>query len=231
MTTKHVLSVIEIIEPATIRLIPTAYITEPALTPLADNDADRALLAELEGLTSPRLSPPMMPAGVVASELLTEAAGYGHTYVNAAFCYVRPGGNRFNGGDRGAWYCTMGENALRTAQAEVVFHLTRELDNVGVYDNITAYREVLAGFMGSFHDIRGEPGARYLDADPAVAYPAGQALASRLLDAGSNGIVYPSVRTQDGTCLAAFRPNLVQNIRLGATVTFQWAGQRQPVIS
>ncbi|MDB5524837.1 MAG: hypothetical protein JWM58_2600 [Rhizobium sp.] len=223
-------AVTETIEPAAIRLIPTAHITEPALRPLADNDQDRALLAELEGLTSSRLSMPMMPAGVVASELLTEAAGHGHSYVNAAFCYVRPDGNRFNGGDRGAWSCTIGENAARTAQAEVVFRLTRELDNVGVYDNVTSYREVFAGFMGPFNDIRGEIGAVYLDPDPAIAYPAGQALAAGLFNQGSNGILYSSVRAAGGTCLVAFRPNLVQNIRLGAMLTFRWAGSRQPEI-
>lgn len=221
----------EIFEPAAVRLIPTAYIVEPALTPLADNGDDLDFLTRLEGLTSPRLAPLAMPAGVDARELLTDATGYGYTYVNAAFCYVKPDGNRFNGGDRGAWYCTIGDNAAWTAQAEVIFHLTRELDNVGVYDNITRYREVLAGFMGSFHDVRAERGATYLDPDPAIAYPAGQALAASLLEAGSKGIVYPSARAPDGTCLVAFRPHLVQNIRLGAALTFQWKGSREPEIS
>jgi hypothetical protein len=154
-----VIPVAEINEPAAVRLIPTAYISEPALTPLADNDDDRAVLEQLEGLTSSRLSPPFMPPGVDPRELLTEAAGYGYTYVNAAFCYVRPDGNRFNGPDRGAWYAAIGEAADRTAQAEVVYHLTRELDNIGVYDNITRYREVLAGFIGPFHDVRNEDNA------------------------------------------------------------------------
>jgi hypothetical protein len=225
-----VTATVEIFEPATIRLIPTAYIVEPALTPLADSDDDLALLTELEGLTSARLSPLAIPPGVDPSELLTEASGYGYTYVNAAFCYVRPDGNRFNDGTRGAWYAAIGDSAARTAQAEVVFHLTRELDNVGVYDNITRYREVLAGFMGRFHDARGERGAAWLGGDPQIAYPAGQAFATALFKTGSNGIVYPSARAADGTCLVAFRPHLVQNIRLGAAITFEWKGAREPEI-
>jgi hypothetical protein len=225
-----VTATVDVFEPAAIRLIPTAYIVEPALTPLADSEADLALLIELEGLTSARLAPLAIPPGVDPAELLSEASGYGYTYVNAAFCYVRPDGNRFNDGTRGAWYAAIGDGAARTAQAEVVFHLTRELDNVGVYDNITRYREVLAGFMGRFHDVRGERDAAYLDGDPRTAYPAGQALAAALFKTGSNGIVYPSARYASGTCLVAFRPHLVQNVRLAGTITFEWKGKREPEI-
>jgi hypothetical protein len=225
-----VTATVEIFEPAAVRLIPTAYIVEPALTPLADSDDDLAFLTQLEGLTSARLAPLAIPPGVDPAELLSEASGYGYTYVNAAFCYVRPDGNRFNDGTRGAWYSTIGDNAARTAQAEVIFHLTRELDNVGVYDNITRYREVLAGFMGRFHDVRGERDAIYLGRDPATAYPAGQAFATALFKTGSNGVVYPSARAADGTCLVAFRPHLVQNIRLASTITFRWKGRREPEI-
>ena len=39
-------------EPATVRLIPTAYIEEPALSPLADTEEERAIHDEIEGLTS-----------------------------------------------------------------------------------------------------------------------------------------------------------------------------------
>jgi hypothetical protein len=41
-----------------------------------------------------------------------------------------------------------------------------------------------------------------------------------LLDQGSAGVVYPSVRHADGTCIACLRPALVSNVREGALVTF-----------
>ena len=44
---------------------------------------------------------------------------------------------------------------------------------------------------------------------------ASQALANALLYAGSNGIVYPSVRHSAGTCIACFRPALVFHPRRG----------------
>ena len=39
-----------------------------------------------------------------------------------------------------------------------------------------------------------------------------------LLAAGSAGIVYPSVRRANGTCLVCFRPALVTNVRTGEAI-------------
>ncbi len=215
----------------TLRLISTAYIQEPALEPLADSEAERAILEELEGLTSARrMANLRLPSGLKKEELVSEAQGYGWTYINAAFCYTTPIGNRFNGPERGAWYATYGETAAETAQAEVGYHLTRELDATGIYENITAYRELLAGFTTRFHDIRQQSEENYLHPDPDCAYPVGQELARGLFAAGSNGLLYPSVRHEEGHCLAAFRPHLVQNVRQGDQWTFVWEGTRTPSI-
>ncbi len=215
----------------TVRLISTAYIDEPALTPLADSDSERAVLEELEGLTSARRTTKISrPAGIAQEELVTPAQGYGWTHINAAFCYTRAGGNRFNGADRGAWYASYGETAVPTAQAEVAYHLTRELDATGVYENVTAYRELFAGITTEFHDLGGHEGEDCLSPDPEVGYPAGQALARALLAAGGNGLLYGSRRLAGGHCLAAFRPHLVQNLRQGDRWVFRWQGGREPEI-
>lgn len=216
---------------ATIRLISTAYIDEPAMAPLADDESDLALLETVEALTSARRSALLLPSGVRRDELLTERDGYGWTYVNAAFCYTRPTGNRFNGPERGAWYAAWGDNAAETAQAEVSWHLTRELEAVGLFENTTAYRELLAGFATDLHDLRGFGGDEMFDADPKIGYPAGQMFARALQQHGSNGIIYQSVRRAGGFCLAAFRPHVVQNVRQGDTWVFQWAGERNPAIT
>jgi hypothetical protein len=218
----------DIADPATVRLISTAYIVEPALAPLCDTEDELSILERLEGMSSARLAPARMPSGVDPAELLTPAAGFGYSYINAAFCYVKPEGNRFNDGTRGAWYAGIGDGATLTAQAEVVFHLTRELDHVGIYDNVTAYRELLSGIIGPFHDLGGMKDEPALSPDIATAYPAGQRLARKILAEGGNGIVYPSARRAGGRCLAAFRPHLIQNVRHGDTITFQWKGAREP---
>lgn len=223
-------------EATTVRMISTAHIDEPAMAPLAETEDQLRVLEDLEALTSRRQDKEMpLPSGVRRSELMTAAHGYGHTYINAAFCYTRPTGNRFNGPERGAWYASWGKGAVETAQAEVAWHLARELDNVGVYENVTDYRELLAGFTAQFVDLQGhgpveqkpEP---YLGPDPATAYPAGQALARELRAAEVPGVLYPSLRQAGGRCLAAFRPNLVQNVRQGARWRFTWSGMRDPDI-
>lgn len=223
---------VDFTQKTTIRLISTAYIDEPALSPLADNDDDLSLLEEVEMMTSARQnSLAVVPIDVDPDELLSEAHGFGWTYVNAAFCYTRSTGNRFNAAERGAWYACYGENAAKTCQAEIAYHLTGELDNVGIYENITAYRELLAGFVTSFHDLTSFGDQDILNPDAQTAYPAGQALAKNILQDGGNGVLYPSARHSDGQCLAVFRPHLIQNIRHGETWRFTWQGQRAPSIS
>jgi len=215
----------EVVEPATIRLISTAYIDDPAMTPLADTEDALAFLEEIERKTSMRQNEDMpLPSDVRQDELLTSAYGYGWTYVNAAFCYTRPQGSRFNDGDRGAWYAAFGDAPNETAVAEVGHHLTRELDNVGRYENVTRYRELIAGFLGPFVDLRAEVGADFLDPIEESGHAAGQKLARELREADLGGVVYPSPRRVGGSCLAAFRTTLVQNIRQGATWELTWAG-------
>ena len=222
------LPVRDIVEPTTVRLVTAGYLDKPAMAALADDPSDLAILEEIEGLTS-ALTPssPTVPSGIQPGELLTEADGYGWAYVNAAFCHTRPTGNRFNGPERGAWYASYGNNATDTAKAEVAWHLTRELQATGIYDNITTYRELLAGFMSRFHDLGERTEDPVYSEDPAVAYPAGQAVARDILESGSVGVLYPSARYEGGRYLAALRPNLVQNVREGETWVFRWAGSAE----
>jgi len=216
----------------TIRLIPTAFIEEPALKPLADNEDDLDILANIEMLTSTRQNKNItLPIRVDPNELPTQAYGFGWTYINAAFCYTHLNGNRFNSKNRGAWYASFGKNAIITSQAEVAYHLTKELDNVGKYENITNYREIIAGFITNFYDLRKYDDHNFLHSDEKIAYPAGQLLADSMLQNDANGIIYPSKRHDGGQCLVAFKPHLIQNIRHGATWQFNWNGNRKPTIS
>ena len=226
------LPVRDVVEPATVRLVTAGYLDQPAMALLADNPAEVAILKEIEGLTSAEApSSPAVPSGIQPGELLTEADGYGWNYVNAAFCHTRPTGNRFNGPERGAWYASYGNNATDTAKAEVAWRLTRELRATGIYENITRYRELPAGFVSRFHDLGKRTEEAVFSEDPAEAYPAGQALTRDILAVGGNGVLYPSARYEGGWCLAALRPNLVQNVREGETWLFRWAGSAEVEIS
>ena len=232
MTKAGDLTLVEFTDPKTVGQISTAHIDEPSMAPLADNNEDLSILVEIEGMTSARRSVALpMPDGIYPGELLTEAAGYGWTLVDAASCFTRTTGNRINGPERGASYASYGELAVETAHAEVSWHLTRELKATGVFENTTSYKEVFAGFTTKVHQVGADTRDDILSPDPAVAYPAGQFLARDVLNSGGNGILYPSVRRESGLCLVALRPHLVQYLRLGVTWDFVWAGAPGPAIA
>ncbi|MFN8831619.1 MAG: RES family NAD+ phosphorylase [Labrys sp. (in: a-proteobacteria)] len=212
---------------ALVRLIPETRHKPPVLRGLVDSDEEAAILAELEGETSARLIAEREGSAALDRRELAFARRaqdlklYGQSHVNAAFTYTRPAGNRFNGGERGAWYCAW--DGL-TSAAEVGFHRTRELGFVGRYESEVRYVELLADFIGDFPDLHDEPGHVALDPEPERGYPAGQALAAALRSEGHRGLVYPSVRRRGGRCFVAFDPGIVQNVRPGASWTLAWTG-------
>lgn len=213
---------------ALVRLIPTAYYKPPVLKPLVEREDDLDALADLEALTNRRLIGQRGGlADLDARELAFRARAeglqrWGHTHVNAAFLYTRKGGNRFNDEQRGAWYSAFDD---LTAVAEVGFHYTRELRNTRRYEGRICYQALLADFIGPFPDLRDvTPPPDCLQDDPARGYPAGQALARALREAGHDGLLYPSVRGPEGVCFVAFVPQIVQNVRPGAKWWLEWNG-------
>jgi RES domain-containing protein len=209
------------------RLIHSKYSADGSsvLAGIADSDAHLADIFDLDNATNDRLRAEneLLP-GIGVRELLFGVPYY--RVVNAAFTHAHPLGSRFNGPDRGAWYAAF---ETRTAQAEVAFHKTVQLAEIGRFDDDVTFDDYLADFSGEFHDLRGpDDWADCLDPD---TYVQSQALAERLLDGGSLGIVYPSVRRAGGTCLACFRPALVMNVRKGTTYRFRWGGQPTPTIA
>jgi hypothetical protein len=146
--------------------------------------------------------------------------------VMAAFCHPPPGGSRFSSEDRGAWYAA---RSLATALAESAFRRTQELREVRAFDTRVEMRVYVADFRARFHDVRAHKRAWSALYDPDD-YSAGQALARTLLENGSNGIVYRSVRDPAGECLACFRPALVRNVRSGGHYEFRWEGTETPRI-
>lgn len=210
----------------TCRLIPSRFadLEDSVLAPLADDDAILRDLFDLDNATNERLRGEAgQLAGIGVDELVFGVPQF--RIINAAYTYARPEGSRFNDGERGAWYCAF---EPETALAEVCFHKAVEYQEIGRFDDSVTYQALLADFNASFHDIRGQRGfARCLD---PRSYEASQLLAAELLEGGSMGIVYPSVRAAGGTNLACFRPALVGNVRKGPVYRLTWAGSPVPAI-
>jgi RES domain-containing protein len=143
-------------------------------------------------------------------------------FINASFAYSKPREpNRFNPAARGAWYAAL---AVETCIAEVGHHLTKALADAGDFNASVEYGEMHSSMSGVFLDLRDHTTHECLHPDPAVGYPAGNAVAAMARGAGHNGIIYPSVRHAGGTCLAALWPNVVQSVAQGAMYRLTWAG-------
>lgn len=211
---------------ALVRLIPETHHKPPVLRGLVDSDEEMAVLAELEGETSARLiaerqgSPALDRRELAFARRAQDLKLYGESHINAAFTYTRPSGNRFNSGNRGAWYCAW---EMLTSAQEVGFHRTRELGFIDRYEDEARYVELLADFIGDFPDLHGGAYSA-LDPDPDKGYPEGQALAARLRGEGHRGLIYPSVRHKGGRCFVAFDPGIIQNVRPGASWKLVWNG-------
>jgi hypothetical protein len=208
------------------RLIPQVYSDEPydALQRIAQDPEQLAAIAELDRATDKQVHAEnnLLP-GISTADLVL---GVPHArIVNATFTHATPLGGRFNGPDRGAWYAGF---EIETSQAEIIFHRTIHLAEVGFYYDTVKYVDYLADFSGPFHDLRND-GRFSACLDPS-SYVESQELARELLKAGSLGILYPSVRYARGICLACFRPAAVYNVRGGAHYESAWNGEPQPTV-
>ena len=208
------------------RLIPARHAgsEEKVLLQIADDEHHLQGLLDLDAATDlRRLSESNFLPGIGSDELVFGISH--HRIINAAFTHAHPFGSRFNGPERGAWYAGF---ELKTSQSEVAWHKSVEFSEIGWFEESVTYDDYLADFAGEYHDIRGASAfTPCLDPD---RYQASQALAETLLEAGSPGIVYPSVRRRGGVCLVCFRPALVANVRRRARYRFTWAGMPEPTI-
>lgn len=210
------------------RLVPSRYPTAGLFDRIAA-PADLEAVIALEGWTNDRVSGELGIINAVPREEWVTGRAM-DSVIMAAFCHPRTGGGRFNGEDRGAWYAA---HTLDTALAESVYQRTEELREVGGFETRVEMRVYLADFSARFHDIRdtgagGRRASQWTAFYDASDYTASQRFGRQLLDAGSNGIVYRSVRDPSGECLACFRPRLVRNVRAGGHYEFRWEGLPTP---
>jgi len=205
------------------RLIPAQYADGGAsvLARLTDDPKTLNAIFELDNATNDRLlAESRLLPGIDERELVFGIRSY--RIINASFCHPAPGGSRFNSPDRGAWYAGF---ELETSQTEIAYHRQLWLQETKWDEPDSAdYLDYLADFQAEFHDLRGTE--QHKDCLSPTSYAASQAFAAQLLELGSVGIVYPSVRRAGGTCIACFRPVLVTNVRPARIYTFNFRDSR-----
>lgn len=147
--------------------------------------------------------------------------------IMAAFCHPTPGGGRFSSAAAGAWYAAFD---LDTAVAETIHHNSRRLATSAMgFAARIPLREQIAAVDAAFHDLRGWQAAAPALYDPA-SYAASQPLGDALRRAGSNGILYDSVRRPGGTNIVVFKPPLVLEVTQGRALEYRWTGRPAPEV-
>jgi len=202
------------------RIISSRYPPVDLFEDIAD-PRDWEVLAAAESKTNPRVAESVGRLDLVPPE--RRVNGHGASYVMAPFVHVSPDwAGRFHDGSVGAYYAA---NRFETAVAETAYHKARFFRSTKEAPGwLAQMRELVGAIDNAFHDVRGR---REFEAclDPD-SYGASQELARRLRAGGANGIVYPSVRDEDGECVAAFWPDVVGNPVQGRHLAYHFDGDR-----
>ena len=198
------------------RLIPSRF---PAVGPwdrIAE-PKDFDALAELEGLTNPRIREELGALALIPPE--RRVSGPGSTPIMAAFTHLNPEGSRFSDGRYGVFYAS---RELETAISETIFHRERFLRCTAEPALLLQMRSYITSVSRMLHDLRGGFRAQH---DPDDYGPA-QKLGRELRTAGSDGLAYDSVRRAGGQCVALFWPDCVASCVQGLHYAYHWDGQR-----
>jgi hypothetical protein len=187
--------------------------------------ADWPLLLSAEQKTNPRLmesvgSLDLVPPG-------RRVGGPGSTYLMSPFTHVSPDRtSRFGDGSFGILYAG---DRFEVALMETIHHHARFMASTGQAPGWTSqFREILLDVAGDLHDLRGGAALAPLFRDRDYAEP--QALGRALRAAGSDGIVYPSVRHPAGECVGLFYPDLAGAARQGRHLDYHWNGERVDLV-
>lgn len=182
--------------------------------------ADLEAVFLIEAMTNDRLRHEAGDLFLVPPE--DRVSGPGTSAIMAAFTHLNPEGSRFSDGSYGVFYAA---RAVETAIEETKHHRTRFLQATDEPAQEIDMRVYAVDLSASLHDIR-----PLRDHHPALhdpdSYGASQDFAAGLRDAGSDGILYHSVRHPGGECAAIFRPRLLSDCRQERHLCYVWDGRR-----
>lgn len=208
-------AVAEILWPKAVRIIRSVFPPIDLFEDIAD-PRDWPLIIAAEQKTNPRLVETIGALDRVPPA--RRVAGQGASYLMAPFTHASPDRpSRFSAGLPGVLYAG---NSFEVALAETVFHHGEFMARTNEPPGWTSqFREIVLTVEARLHDLRGAA------LDPA-RYGECQALGEKLRAAGSNGVVYQSVRWPQGQCAGLFYPDCAKNAAQGRHLDYHWDGQR-----
>ncbi len=184
--------------------------------------ADWPLLVAAEQKTNPRLVASIGNLDSVPPE--RRVGGPGASYLMAPFTHASPDRpSRFTDGSFGVLYVA---RRFETALHETMHHHAAFMRSTNEGPGWTsAFREIVLDVSGTLHDLRGSD-ARWREWLAPDSHAAARTAGRALREAGSDGIVYPSVRDPKGECAALFHPDLASRAHQGRHLDYYWNGSR-----
>lgn len=201
------------------RIVPTRYPSVNLFDRVA-SAADFDALYALEAMTNERARQELGEVQRVPPEQRLYGPGSGP--IMAAFTHLNPLGSRFSDGGHGVFYAA---SDRATAVAETRYHHARFLAATRQGPMHLPMRLYHVGIDARLHDCRPAAAVAAAVYDP-VDYSAAQALARRLRQQGSAGVVYRSVRLPRGQCVGLFKPTGARACLHAAYLLYAWDGER-----
>lgn len=207
------------------RLIASRFPTVGVFDDLTTDPDELRVAFLLEAATNDRFSLLNNRLGILPDEEIV--TGDSASLVMAAFLHANSAGGRFTDERLGAWYAAFD---VDTAIAETLFHSDRRLrHSEGAFPSSLQIRELIADIDCELYDIRGQQDERpeLYNPDPA-AYRPTQSFAAGLRwptndDTPENGLVYDSLRRENGTNVCVFKPALITRpVRQGDHYEYRW---------
>jgi hypothetical protein len=202
-----------------VRIIRSIFPPIDLFEDLAD-PADWPLIIAGEQKTNPRLMETIGMLDLVPPE--RRVAGAGASLLMAPFTHVSPDRpSRFSAGGYGVLYAG---DRFEVALFETIHHHARFMAATAEPPGWTSqFREILIDIEAELHDLRPDP-TRWREVLAPDDYRAGQALGQALRMAGSDGVVFPSVRHAGGQCVGLFHPDCAANPLQARHLDYHWDG-------
>lgn len=183
--------------------------------------ADWPLLISAEQKTNPRLMEAIGNLDLIPPE--RRIGGPGASYLMAPFSHVSPDRpSRFSAGGYGVLYAG---SAFETALAETIYHHEQFMSRTAEQPGWTSqFKELVLDVAFNAHDLT--DAVTYAEALDPNDYAEPQRVGAVLRGAGSDGMLYPSVRNMGGFCIGLFYPNLTTAPAQGRHLDYHWNGTR-----
>jgi hypothetical protein len=199
-----------------IRIIPSVY---PSINFFEDlvEASEMETLWEIEGLTNERIRQEVGDLFLVPPE--DRVSGQGSSVVMAAFTHIGKA-SRFTDGSYGVYYASL---SLETAVRETVYHRERFLGATQEAACELTMRVYEGTIRKPLHDLKAPDFERY---HHPQHYSESQQFGKALREEKSWGIIYRSVRHENGECIAAFRPPAISIPKPMSYLKYLWNGER-----